>query len=246
MKNTLSVQALVVAIIVVPSALAAETPASTTNASLPGPESSQRFADHYRNLRDVARIAVSNAPPGIEAKSPTTNTAASAGQPEPGSPFVSGQITNKAARREAAGRQGSPLDRGPLGIMKSSVSLSDEQVRKLEPVFKEQQDKINALRRDASLSRKDRVGKWKEIQQGTDAKIKPLLTAEQAEKWQKTRLTQQPSVQQQGQAATNASPYSVWGQAEKGQQPKPNWQSRIQQPQQPQPQPQSPQEATPK
>jgi hypothetical protein len=193
MKETLSVQAMVVAIIVVRSALAAETPASTNNASVRGPESSQRFVDHYRNLRDVARIAVSNAPPGIEAKSSTTNSAASAGQHEPSSPFASGQITNKAARREAAGRQGSPLDRGPLGIMKSSVSLSDEQVRKLEPVFKEQQDKMNAFRRDASLSRKDRVAKWKEIQQGIDAKMKPLLTAEQAEKWQKARFNQLPS-----------------------------------------------------
>ena len=85
-------------------------------------------------------------------------------------------------RAETPGTQRGAV--GPLQMMKQSLSLSDEQARKLEPVFKEQQDKLNALRRDSSLSRKDRVARLREIQQGTDATIKAQLRAQPAEKWQ--------------------------------------------------------------
>jgi hypothetical protein len=200
--------------------------------------------DHYRNLLDVARFAVSSGRPAIEAKSFSTNGAASAGQHEPSSPFTSGQITNQAARRNAIGRQDSPLGRRPLDIMKSSISLSDEQVRKLEPVFKEQQDKMNALRRDASLSRKDRMVKLKEIQQGTDSKIKAQLAPEQAEKWQKMRVGQGQPLQVQGQGPAMANTFSPGLQAEKGQQGLATRRNRIPQPQQPQQQP--PEQTVPK
>jgi len=67
------------------------------------------------------------------------------------------------ARYEGRGRL------SPLRLMNDGLGLSEEQVKKLEPVLKQQQDKLNALRRDTSLSRKDRVAKLREIQQATDA-----------------------------------------------------------------------------
>ncbi len=243
MKETLSIQALVVAIIVVPAALAAETPASSNNASVQGLEASQRYADYYRNLRDVAGIAVSNAPPGREAKSGAPNGPASAAQHKLSAPFGSGQLANQVARREAAGRQGSRLDRGPLGIMQSSISLSDEQVRKLEPVFKEKEDKINALRRDVSLSRKAKVAKLKEIQQGTDAKIKAHLTPEQADKWQKLRHGQGPVFRQQGQSVGRTNAFSIGPQGGSARQGVPTWSTHTQRPPQAQAQPATPQPA---
>ena len=130
--------------------------------------------------------------------------------------------------------------------MKDSLGLSDEQAKKLDPVLKEQQDRMNALRRDTSLSRKDRVAKLKEIQTATNSKIKAQLAPEQEEKWQKRGLGAAQLSRPQGQTTSTASPLSISGRSEKGGQPLPNWQSRSQQPPQAQPQAQPPQQVTPK
>jgi len=122
--------------------------------------------------------------------------------------------------------------------------LSDEQAKKLEPVLKEQQEKLEALRRETSLSRKERVAKLREIQQATDARIKAHLTPEQAEKWQNTRLGQGPFVQRQGQPAGKAGSLSLAPQPAGGQQSLPKWQTGA--PHAPQRQPQPAQQATPK
>ncbi len=142
------------------------------------------------------------------------------------------------AQRDQRGRL------NPLQLMQDSLALSDEQARKLEPVFKEQQKKLEALRRETSLSRKERVAKLREIQQGTDAKIKALLTPEQAEKWQNTRLGQRPFVQREGPPAGKAGSLSLAPLAAGGQQSLPKWQTGATQA--PQPHPQPAQQATPK
>jgi hypothetical protein len=87
------------------------------------------------------------------------------------------------------------------------------------------------LRRDTSLSRKDRVAKLKELQQGTDTKIKARLAPEQAEKWQKMRLGQGQAFQVQGQGSAKTNMFSSGPQAGKAQQGLPTWRSRIPQPQ---------------
>ncbi len=128
--------------------------------------------------------------------------------------------------------------------MQDLLGLSDEQAQKLEPVLKEQQKKLEALRRETSLSRKERVAKLREIQQAADAKINAHLTPEQAEKWQSTRLGERPCVQRQGQPAGKAGSLSLAPQAAGGRQNLPKWQTGA--PQAPQPQPQPAQQATPK
>ncbi len=142
----------------------------------------------------------------------------------------------------AASRQRSAM--GPLEMMKQSLNLSDEQAKKLEPVLKEQQEKLNALRRDTSLSRKDRVAKLKQLQQGTDTKIKAQLAPEQADKWQKMRLGQAHAFQVQGQGFAKTNMFSRGPQMGNPQQSSPTWQSRVPQPQASQQQPA--QQAAPK
>ncbi|PWU15722.1 MAG: hypothetical protein C5B50_14925 [Verrucomicrobia bacterium] len=71
--------------------------------------------------------------------------------------------------------------------MKRSLDLTDEQVQKLEPMLKEQQSKIAALRRDASLSHQDRAAKLKEIGDTYGAKFNHLLTTNQLARWQTLR-----------------------------------------------------------
>lgn len=92
--------------------------------------------------------------------------------------------------------QGPRAKFGPLPIMKQSLNLTDEQVHNLEPVMKEQQAKVAALRSDSTLSRQERVAKLKESGEAANTKLKAVLTPEQSEKWQKMRSSQQNGAQQ--------------------------------------------------
>ncbi len=78
-------------------------------------------------------------------------------------------------------------------MMKRALNLTDEQVQRLEPVMKEQQAKFAALRRDTGLSRREKVAKVKEIRAAADARMKTILTPEQAERWQKMRPGEPPN-----------------------------------------------------
>jgi periplasmic protein CpxP/Spy len=78
----------------------------------------------------------------------------------------------------------------PVEMMKESLYLSDEQAKELEPVFKEERQKMTALRANTTLSRRDRTARINEMHQTADAKIKQVLTPEQAQKWQKMRSGQ--------------------------------------------------------
>lgn len=113
----------------------------------------------------------------------------------------------------------------PLESMKQSLALTDDQAKKLEPLLKEQQDKLNALRRDTSLSRKDKVAKLKELQQGTDAKIRAQLTPEQAAKWQRRSLSASagPVGQRQGPSAASGRALSMSAPVGSDAQASPNW-----------------------
>jgi periplasmic protein CpxP/Spy len=140
----------------------------------------------------------------------------------------------------------------PLESMRQSLNLTDEQAKKLEPALKEQQDKLNALRRDTSLSRKDKAAKIKELQQGTDAKIRAQLTPEQAAKWQKRNLnaSAQQMSQRQAPGSAKAQALSTSAPAGNDAQTLPNWRrppTRTQ-PSQPatQPAPQPTNSASPK
>jgi protein CpxP len=77
------------------------------------------------------------------------------------------------------GRRGNPLD-----AMKQQLNLTDDQVEKLKPILKEQQEKMKALRADTTLSREDMMAKRKELQAGLSAKVKDILTPDQFTKWQ--------------------------------------------------------------
>ena len=218
-----------VAVIVLPSELTAETGASTNDAPVPGAAAAQRFVDYYHNLSNIARVAVSSGRLSAAAKSFTTNTAASAPQREAASLVPGGQSNGQADGR-AAGHQKGHAD--ALGIMKRSLSLNDDQTSKLEPVLKEQRDKINALRRNTVLSRQERVAKLREIQQGTDSKIKAVLTPEEAEQWHRARASQRLFLGQPGQGASRATPLSVAPQGDKAPPLGPNPQSGSPQPEQ--------------
>jgi len=69
----------------------------------------------------------------------------------------------------------------------ANLNLTPEQKEKAAAVIKDQRDKMVALRGDSSLTPEDRRAKMKEIMDGTNAKMKTILTDEQYTKWQSSR-----------------------------------------------------------
>jgi protein CpxP len=71
--------------------------------------------------------------------------------------------------------------------MKETLKLTDEQVEKVKAVLAKNQEKIKALREDTALSQEDRRAKMRELSQGMDEELKPILTPEQQTKWKEER-----------------------------------------------------------
>jgi len=74
-----------------------------------------------------------------------------------------------------------------IKALKESLKLNDEQVEKLKPVFAKLQEKQKALRDDTSVSQEDRRTKMRELYQGLEEELKPILTPEQLAKWKEER-----------------------------------------------------------
>ena len=93
---------------------------------------------------------------------------------------------NDAKPGEAATpARGAVRDR--LQQVAEQLKLTDDQKEKLKPIFKEQATKLRELRDNKDLSREDRMAKVKEIRESLAAKMKPILTPEQLDKWNKLR-----------------------------------------------------------
>ncbi len=71
--------------------------------------------------------------------------------------------------------------------MKTQLGLSDDQAQKIQAIMEEQRPAMEAIRADQSLSREDRMAKFKELREATQAKIAPLLTPEQLAQYEALR-----------------------------------------------------------
>jgi periplasmic protein CpxP/Spy len=69
----------------------------------------------------------------------------------------------------------------------AKLNLTPEEQLKVKAVFKEQREKMTALRDDTSLTPQERRPKMKEITDATDAKLKTILTPDQYAKWETVR-----------------------------------------------------------
>jgi protein CpxP len=67
--------------------------------------------------------------------------------------------------------------------MAKELSLSADQQAKLTPIIAEQQQKIEAVWKDSSLSEDQKMAKKSEIKESTSTQIKALLNADQQEKF---------------------------------------------------------------
>jgi hypothetical protein len=75
-----------------------------------------------------------------------------------------------------------PMMRDRTDFLAQSLKLTDEQKEKIRPIIKEEADQFAALRTQTNMPPQDRGAKIKEIREATAAKLKPILTEEQ---WQR-------------------------------------------------------------
>lgn len=83
--------------------------------------------------------------------------------------------------RGPGGPGGGPGNR--LEFLTKALSLTDDQKTQIKPILDDQQAQMKALRDDTSLDREAKMPKMREIMESTDAKIKPILTADQQKKF---------------------------------------------------------------
>jgi periplasmic protein CpxP/Spy len=95
------------------------------------------------------------------------------------------QNGEKPARKAKAADGLRPKAQNRQKQIAEELKLTSEQREQLKPIIQEEAKKAKELRQDTKLSRQDRMGKLKEIREETSKKVKPVLTAEQFEKWQK-------------------------------------------------------------
>jgi Spy/CpxP family protein refolding chaperone len=74
-----------------------------------------------------------------------------------------------------------------LKQMSRELALTEEQKTKIKPFLTEECDKMTVIQDDQSLSPVEKSTKCKECQAACRVKLKPILTAEQAEKWDQFR-----------------------------------------------------------
>src|SRR5689334_9690903 len=89
--------------------------------------------------------------------------------------------TKPAENKSAAPGRAAVRDR--LQQISEELKLTDDQKEKLKPIFRDEAARLRELRNDKDLSREDRTAKVKAIRDDAAAKVKPILTPEQLEKW---------------------------------------------------------------
>ena len=94
---------------------------------------------------------------------------------------------DKAEPAGGSGAKARPARGERLQGLAEQLKLTDEQKEKIKPILQDERKKVRELRENKDLARQDRVAKLKEIREDIRAKVKPILTPEQLEKWNKLR-----------------------------------------------------------
>jgi len=95
------------------------------------------------------------------------------------------QSTNSAPGA-AHGQKGAQL-KERLERIAAELQLTDQQKEQARPIIREFLEQGRSLRQDTSLTAQERREKMKDLRQEAAAKLKPILTPEQLEKWQNLR-----------------------------------------------------------
>jgi Spy/CpxP family protein refolding chaperone len=86
-------------------------------------------------------------------------------------------------KEDAKGKKGAMADR--FKQMAEKLELTDDQKAKMAPIREEEMTKLKALRDDTSIERPAKMGKYREILEASNTKIKAILTPDQSAKFDK-------------------------------------------------------------
>jgi len=85
------------------------------------------------------------------------------------------------------------------------LNLTEDQKAKLRPILQDENQQMEALRNDTSMTREQKIAKANEVRQNASPKIKAILTPEQLQKL--ADLQQKARQQQQQTAPAGAAPH---------------------------------------
>lgn len=70
-----------------------------------------------------------------------------------------------------------------LQRLTKQLNLSADQQEKIKPILEQEQQQVQTLHQDTSMSQMDRMSKMQQIRQGTNDQIKSVLTSDQQQKF---------------------------------------------------------------
>ncbi len=85
--------------------------------------------------------------------------------------------------------------------MTKRYNLSSDQQAQIKPILANQQEQMQALRGDSSLSREDKMAKMKSIHEDSSSKIQAVLNDSQKQKFAEDQARRQQHMQERGGAA---------------------------------------------
>lgn len=104
-----------------------------------------------------------------------------------------------AAPPAMGGHRGMMMDPDQqLARMTKRYNLSNDQQTQIKPILAAQQQQMEALRGDSSLSREDRMAKMMSIRSDSKTKIEAVLTADQKKQFDDDQQRMQERMQQRG------------------------------------------------
>jgi protein CpxP len=122
------------------------------------------------SLPAVAQSSTTNAPQHNLAEAPAQTTQSTPSQAAPGQAPAAPQTTPGNAPAQTQAREDNPLN------------LTDDQKAKLRPILAEENQQLNTLQNDTSMTQGQKVAKANEIRQAASPKIRAILTPEQLQK----------------------------------------------------------------
>ncbi len=108
-------------------------------------------------------------------------------------------LARAAAAESTAGERGAAL-RERFQATIAELNLTPEQKQKLTPIFREEMERMAALRNDQSLAPREKLQQMKTIQEETVPQVKAILTPEQFAKWEKKRAEARDELQERFRA----------------------------------------------
>jgi periplasmic protein CpxP/Spy len=111
-----------------------------------------------------------------------------------GAPVVSAQ---EGMSQGTMGSQGNMSEiTAKLEKMSAALQLTPAQKQQIKPILMEEAPKLKALKADTSLPPLQKAMKMRQIGEDTDAKLQPILTPEQNQKWQQMRTQERQQMMQ--------------------------------------------------